>query len=93
MSEQKNEKMKEYYSNNKDKMKEWFRIYYQSHKEQIIEKSRNYYWDHKKQNHIEHNFETVLKRKRNYNKKQKMVHGVIPNKETDKPEQIVVSFG
>ena len=29
--------MKEYYSNNKDKMKEWFRIYYQNRKEQIIE--------------------------------------------------------
>ena len=42
----------------------------------------------KKQNYIEHNLETVLKRKRNYNKKQKMVH-----KETDKPDKIVVSFG
>jgi len=30
--------MKEYYSNNKDKMKEWFKIYYQNNKENILTK-------------------------------------------------------
>ena len=51
------------------------------------------YWNHKKENYIEHKFETVLKRKLNHNKKQKMVHGVNLNKEADKPDKIVVSFG
>ena len=32
------EKMKECYSNNKDKMKEWFKIYYQNNKEKILKK-------------------------------------------------------
>ena len=93
-SENKIKKMKEYYSNNKDKMKEWFKLYYQKNKkEKNIEKSRNYYWNHKKQNYVEHNFETVSDRKRNYNKKNKLFNGVNPYKEIDKPEKIVVSFG
>ena len=36
MSEKKNEKMKEYYSNNKETMKQWFKIYYQNNKEKIM---------------------------------------------------------
>ena len=68
-SEKKNETMKTYYANNKDKMKEWFKLYYQYNKEKIIEQSRNYYWNPQKQNYIEHKFETVSERKPNYNKK------------------------
>ena len=93
MSEKKNGKMKEYYSNNKDKMKEWFKIYYQNNKEKRLKKVETITGITKKQNHIEHNFETVLKRKRNYNKKQKIVNAVNPNEEADKPDKIVVSFG
>ena len=51
-----------------------------------------YYWNNKKEKYIEHKFETVLEHKRNYNKKQKMVNDVNPNKERDKPDKIVVSF-
>ena len=37
-SEKKIETMKKYYANNKDIMKEWFKIYYQNNKENMLKK-------------------------------------------------------